>query len=673
MRSNFSKIIKTLNIFILTAVMLSFYGGFFSGNAQAAVEHDTLYDLIEGIGEVNYDNYLDKKPSIDFATAKSNELIGGNPDYEWRLPNLVHNYLKLVEIKEKVDYYMLADSIGLLAELSATKACAAGDTITATLKLKNLRLTSLNNISYVADYNPLLMESQNAQGEISTLLAGEIATKEINFTVKEGGFTPVSVRVYYSGGSVVTPKVQIFIDSRGFFFMDGHTHSIQSDGRGSIAWNMWDSIRKGSNVMYATDHDAIAEIQRDVELAREIVGLTGYDNFILQKGNEITGIYAAGHALNYNVQRSYTAPNSVKKMIEVLNSTIKEGSIFYVAHPFFPNLEFEPLNMFNINTIYGFTGIEIMNGAQAQPENYETNTAPEVTLWDMLNLKGEKKYFAVSNSDSHNPAGINKNRNGLLLDEFTQNNVNNVLSNGKFFCTNGPELRFTLDGKEMGESVIISGGKQVPVNITVRSQESPLLSVVLVKYKIDANGVEQGLATQEKTMLFDDATGTQGKNFFTFDSEISIAPGEFYRVEATAKRVSSLVRKAYSNPIWVTPATNKFKFDKDKVYMQPGETTRLTWQLGNVYDTISVTSSDKKAVEVLDNGFVRVSADAVGSYTVTGYTQSGKVSTCNIIIGEDPGPQATSDWVLIAAITGAVVVAAGGVAVFIIKRKKQGT
>ena len=636
------------------------------GMNELEARAQSLYDEIMFLEEVTYDNHTDMKQKIDALIADcknwlndKNTMENINPPIkETDLSFYIKNHIMLVDMKEKQEYYAKAAASGLLAEIDMNQEAKAGDNVIIKIKLLNTKSTGLNDISYEIAYSGRLLAAKTATRGTFNLAANESKAVESEFTAKEGGYCVISVKFTNTGGTLLCePKSSIFINSPGYFFADCHTHSTKSDGADSLMYNMRAALKDGTNILYATDHNAFVEKKDDLDASGENLRISGYKNFMHLKGNEITDYNGgAGHSLYYNPTKHYDAPYNSQGYAYVIGEIIKNGGMFYLAHPFdIGSNSFKPLrdtDYFNIDTsideflayFTGFTGLEIISyfqyDAKQHTSNYNARTIPSLKLWDMANLKGEMKYFGLGNSDAHASSVVDLNKNSLYLEEFTENRVNNALATGKLYATNGPELRFSLDGKIMGDSIVTETQKQAVLKISAYATTSPLIKVSLIKYEKKAGGYREGYETRSETVLFDDPTAAQNKESFTHEADIAVKPGEFYRVEVKAKTTSSFVRQAYSNPIWVTNPASNLSLDKQSVNLKPGETTKLNIVTDNVYDTVKFTSSDNKAVEVLDNGFIKVNANASGTYTVTAANETGITASCSVvtpIAGNDGG------------------------------------
>ena len=200
----------------------------------------------------------------------------------------------------------------------------------------------------------------------------------------------------------------------------------------------------------------------------------------------------------------------------------------------------------------GFTGIEVYNadayanGASTEP------TQKAFEWWDRYNLKGEKRYYGISNTDGHNKNIVTRAGKALLLEEVTPAAVLDALKNGHFYGTNGIELRFDIDGTGMGDALPLPADGKATLTLRVADQAAPLTKVILYTYTMTGN-IEEAYQARKVEILFDSEKDGE-THIFELTREIEVQNGQFYRVEVYS--ASSLYGDptrgfAFSNPIWV--------------------------------------------------------------------------------------------------------------------------
>lgn len=404
------------------------------------------------------------------------------------------------------------------------------------------------------DYSDLNMEI-----DLEPIAPGETKTVTVAFKALEGGTGAIQAMLLTDTGIIAgTEWVRIAIEGKGFYTGDAHTHSTMSDGTGTLFDNFLQAYSLGQAFIIATDHDA--NVQTDVDVTSAFAELNeftgGVESFIALKGTEISPAY--GHLLAFNTKTVYTPPTTAQEFQKVIDSVKAEGGLTFVAHPFLP-FPIAPLGLYSrigmdnpmkIHVISGFTGVEVL---RMESKNSDSHVKG-VEFWDRMNIKGEQKYFGLGNTDAHDAYNVGIVANRLLLDSLTEENIYEALGSGAFYCSDGPELRFTLGGANMGETVYVNGPEAKVLSIRAFSpvDAGTLERVVLYKYEINPHNNDEAYrdGQKNKRILYDDAGGQEKLYYFELAEEITVNPGEFYRIEVYTRghRYNGL---AFSNPIWV--------------------------------------------------------------------------------------------------------------------------
>lgn len=228
---------------------------------------------------------------------------------------------------------------------------------------------------------------------------------------------------------------------------------------------------------------------------------------------------------------------------EMVDETIADGGFFMPLHPGDPTYPF-----LNVYEIKNHVGLEIWNGANGQSEANMLSRK----YWDDLNTSGEYKYVGLSNTDAHASVNVANTFNMCYLPELTIDNINHALKTGVTYGTNGPQIRFDIDGLSMGETLKIKRNKQTArVKINAFDDLHPLTKIAL--YKLTITGESDN--TKELLKSWD----VTGKNLFRWSTDLAIkvAPGEFYRIEVQSEKaaVGTAAGFACSNPVWVEKAS----------------------------------------------------------------------------------------------------------------------
>ena len=238
------------------------------------------------------------------------------------------------------------------------------------------------------------------------------------------------------------------------------------------------------------------------------------------------------------------AQRNAKTWQDMIDETIADGGFFMPVHPADPTYPF-----LNVYTIQNHAGLEVWNGANG----INASNVHARKYWDELNARGEHKYVGLSNTDSHTADGTAITYNMCYLDDLTVDNINNALKTGTAYGANGPQLRFDINGISMGGVLQIKEAKKsVRVNIKAFDDLYPLTKIVL--YRLNVTGKTEDT---KKTVKSWDLTG-QSVFDWTADFEMTVAPGEFYRIEIQSKKaaVGDVTGFACSNPVWIEKTDN---------------------------------------------------------------------------------------------------------------------
>ncbi|MBR7142798.1 MAG: CehA/McbA family metallohydrolase [Clostridia bacterium] len=591
----------------------------------AVLEESVLVERkIDTIGEITPENYKQKQSLIDQAAPFVDAYLAKVTVNH--ITKTVQNYYAYVDACARAEFYAHCETMGVLAELIAPeKTPVAGEEIVLDLRLYNVGTADLLNYSYRVTSEGLGASLYSAEEMLFHLQAEQSKSFSIRLCASEGGMHPVTVTLYNDLGEEIGVSVtaNVVVGGKGFYKGDSHTHSVGSDGKDAIANNAYSSYQKGSLVFYATDHNSNPEETDDIEQARAVMEAAGYGDMVLLKGNEITSqVLGAGHMLYYGTATYYPAPassnNEVNKQLfaDIMDSVIAEGGTCYIAHPYSPGAPFYGIgeSTKNIDVFTNFTGVEIFNDKQT--DTLFEQSKKSIEFWDRMNIKGERKYFAIGNSDAHYSSNVNLTQSVFLMSKLSEQAYNNALITGSFYATSGPDLRFTINDTDMGDSIITDGsiGKGT-VRVIAYDELSPLTEVRLIKYTVSEDN-DAAYNAREVMVLFSDPNGETATYRFEKTLEVQLKAGEFYRLEVTSLKRNNANRMACSNPIWVTTAASDLTLDST-ISVEAGEIVKLDIATDNVYDSILISSSDPENIRVYDNGRVEVAQSAQGTYTLT--------------------------------------------------------
>lgn len=260
--------------------------------------------------------------------------------------------------------------------------------------------------------------------------------------------------------------------------------------------------------MTATDHNTISQAADVAEENR--------DDFVALFGEEITS--GDGHSLGYNIDELIDWTQPPQGRVDQTNASNDGNGFFFVAHPYYPGLEWEDWS------IEDYAGIEVWNGFY--PPRHPVN-AQAFEKWDELNRDG-RHLVGIANSDAHNPGKVGSPHIRAYLPELAEHEIWEAMESGRFYGSNGPDLRFTLDDATMGEDLAVSGASTVTANL-VGFADDEIAELSLLR---DGEVIE---------------TWSPGTSETEQAVELTVASGEFYRVELE----TSAGRFAFTNPIWI--------------------------------------------------------------------------------------------------------------------------
>ena len=598
---------------------------------------------IDAIGEITMDNYLHKQSLLDAASESvSAYLAKVTVNY---ITRTVRNYYVYVDACARMEHFRLCEAAGILTDLTnQSEDASAGEEIVLSLQLCNVGEADLFDYRYRVNVGGTDITLYSQAEMAFHLPAGQSSSFDLYLCAQAGGQYPVTVTLLNNLGEEIGIALQttLVISGEGYYIADSHTHSVGSDGKYTIADNAYSAYHNGSLLFYATDHNANPGVMQDLEQAQRVMESAGYDDMIILKGNEVTSmVKGAGHLLHYGTSTYYPAPSDTNNetnyqlFLDIMDAILAEGGYCYIAHPYLSTWPFYGISETpkNIDVFTNFTGVEIFNAGQNDTGFAESMKAIE--YWDRMNIKGDHKYFAIGNSDGHTISSLNTSQSVFILPELSEHAYNNALGNGTFYATCGPDLRFTINGANMGESIIVGkdGSTSGTVHVTAYDELSPLTEVRLIHYTMSEDN-DAAYRARKITELFSDAKGTTRTHRFDKELELELKPGEFYRLEVTSLKHNGANRMACSNPIWVTTAATSLHLDR-AVSLSAGNSLMLNIATDNVYDSLVITSSDPDAVTVYDNGRVEAAADAHGVYTLHLTTTGGsQYSTIRVYVDE---------------------------------------
>lgn len=502
------------------------------------------------------------------------------------------------------------------SDLKISGEAKAGGEVELTATLHNKSDTE--RVFKLSLSHPLLAASCAESNQKVTVKAGETAPVSFKLGLNDGGSMLFKLSLLsQSDLTVMTESLPLVADGRGYYVGDAHTHSILSDGKDSLTDNFGTAVSKGHAFMIATDHNYdLTKTSPVTEAASH------YENFLALTANEITTEY--GHMLEYGTPHRHSGGHTggmweimaaycpdAAEWQRLFEEIISEGGLCYLAHPFYfsnkgtwkwPGVGADPTKVYVYS---GFTGIEVYNADSYANGITEGATERAFEWWDRYNLKGEQRYYGISNTDGHAKDIVSRTGNALLLDEITPETILAALRDGHFYGTNGAEIRFDIDGTGMGDCLPLPESGKATLTLRVADQAAPLTKVILYTYTMTGN-IEEAYGARKVETLFDSETDGE-THIFELIREIDVQDGQFYRVEVyTASSLYGDFDKmdgfAFSNPIWVgDPIEAKYednvvvierKLTLNKTAFEQGEDILITPVANAKTDTLAVYPVD---------------------------------------------------------------------------------
>ncbi len=503
---------------------------------------------------------------------------GVDRNFDWTRQSSFH--LKVLDAEGR--YAFFVDHI----ELVSLTAFEAPEYTALQVSDQNTRIGETRRISYTVtnrlrdepltgwsvrlEYSPLQFEAEGPSVQpLPALAPGESATVTFTLKATEGGTGNLLLRLVTDDGAYARVEtIRYSTDGYGDYWGDIHNHSTESDGSGTLTENFTAAYDRGASFNITADHDADFSHRLDLDAAMaELEKLYGgLNGFLTIKGSEIT---SGAHMLAYNADKVYPHAQTAEEYQAIIDDANKSGALTFLAHPFYspflyPGLQEAPAR---IDVLTGFTGLEIANGGPGF--GTRTATTPTITtmaleFWDRMNIKGEKKYFGSGGSDAHRSSGITRTTTHVLIDSLTEEAVLSAMGAGRFYVSDGPTMRFTVNGATFGEDAgVAADDTTVTLRVMGASTEElgGIDGIRLYKYSINAQDNEAAYRAGECISLYQ-ADGEPGY-FVDITRKIQVSPGDFLRVEVYTDGYYQ--GTAFSNPIWIVKAdaseTVKVDFD----------------------------------------------------------------------------------------------------------------
>ena len=433
---------------------------------------------------------------------------------------------------------------------------ARGDLAEVRVEISNICAFDVSDIGITVTAPYFAIPVRSPENIPVNIESGKTVVLVFGYAVVEGGRESFTAEVE-KNGETIHASGAVSVSGPGYYRGDSHTHTIYSDGAGKVSDNATEAFdRKMLSWVYTTDHNAVFQ---KPDTVKETLSRKGM--FVNLSGTEFTA--SNGHALTLGIDGKLTSEESadylsggrygnLEKWQEVVDSTVVErDGIFYLAHPYSSVLGFDHNPLLGpddtIRDLRRYTGIEIWNGPYNDPGNIRARTA-----WDKINAQGTGHYSGLTSTDAHRPESVGNQYIKSFLPELTEENINGILKNGSYYGSNGPEVRFSIEGIGLSGTLKITEDiTEAVFSINVFSPGCNLVKVSIVKNMVTGNYENNG------SIVYDyDFTGEE-TSLFSKTVCLSVKPGDFYRLEVQSEKSAAnpnMQGYAITNNIWVEKA-----------------------------------------------------------------------------------------------------------------------
>ncbi len=460
-----------------------------------------------------------------------------------------------------------------------------GDYVKAKMSIDNFGSNDVSNIKVYTDTPPFLINSDSNEFTVQALQAGKKAEITFFFKALSAGRGKVNARVVLPSGTTFTFSDDFTVMGAGWLRGDQHSHSKWSDGGSAIRENANMAYDKGLSWLYSTDHsNGLANTNANKVPTEQTAAQTKKFNgaLVVYPGTEVT-TGSHGHSNIYFLNNDAVPPyqqNSAATWTDHFNTYKALGALSLLNHPY----RDDGSQMKTYYDVAGYFGVEGWNGGH---HPLSPIGARALRSWDDLNIRGQAnngingKVYALASSDAHNAGNIAGPHTVGYFPEYpkpySSDNgavLKNVFNSGNYYGTNGPDLRFSIDGVPMG-AVVTGATGQHTIKLHAVDDYSYLTKVTLLKGNVTGqnpptwdivNTWTPASANDRGAMQVVNTWDLSGQNLHAWETTYPITANDndFYRVEvqsAGAKFGSGSGYApafksgfAFSNPIWISTA-----------------------------------------------------------------------------------------------------------------------
>jgi len=308
---------------------------------------------------------------------------------------------------------------------------------------------------------------------------------------------------------------------RRLCIVDIHSHSVYSDGRGTVDEYRDRAKHAGLDFLFVTDHGSLRQKRavrkwRDVSWGQEPGA--GLHHVGLLCGKRLF------HPKRDTLAADYDRAKRVAPFV-------------WIPHPvgWYPGRWYSDEAVRELWTLGDAFAVEVMNGAHKLVRAYDAFDAKAVDVWDRLLSEG-KKVTALGASDAHGPNDIGTVWTGLFAPRCTAPSIIRALDSGLCFASEASVMDFSCNGHPMGSTVSVKVGCSLRFRFRV----------------VDADGIGSVRVVSRGKVMKE--MHTRGRS--VVEGTWKTRAGNrclYYRLESTA----SDDRRAFSTPIYIAPRASR--------------------------------------------------------------------------------------------------------------------
>ena len=536
--------------------------------------------------------------------------------------------------------------------LTADVLANRGDTVEVEVVISNTSTFNIENVNVFVEPPYFAIMTGGSPHAVIDIQPGQTITLQYSCMVLAGG-REAFFAMLEKNGAALTAYSGISVSGPGYYSGDNHSHTTYSDGSGSVADNVNEAFyNKMLSWLYSTDHNTFQQTEDTIAQTSRFDGM-----FLNIAGNEFTAYN--GHMLYfgyfenlidevvpYNLTQSITEADkltgydygNLEKWQAIVDFIVGNGGIVYYAHPYSATLGFDNRSGVQddstLRDIRNYNGFEVWNGNYMSAGNVQSRDT-----WDKVNTMGTGHYAGLATSDAHAPNNIGVEYIKAFMSELSADQIHSVLGNGTYFLSNGPEIRFDIDGVGISETLQITDNRKADFNVHVYSPLYNITKVNIIKNTITGN------FELKREVVYTHNFNGEKTNVLDLMLQIDVKPGEFYRVEVESERAlttSTSAGYALTNNIWIGNGTSnaanlgdiEYAGTGAEVKMLPTGIYYLTVSEGEVFDLSKLTatvSSGASLAKAYDAG------TSIVTFTIT--AADGTVRTADVfVLGETAEP-----------------------------------